>query len=169
MIFLDIDRFKYVNDSLGHTVGDQLLVAISRRLERSVREGDTVARIGGDEFVVLIEDIERADVVFGLAEGLLNVLQASFLVEGRELVVSASLGIAFGGPDNGNGEEIMRNADIAMYKAKSRGKAGYAVFDCTMHSETVNRLLLETELRKAIGRTELRVHYQPIVSLAAAR
>lgn len=168
-LFLDIDGFKFVNDSLGHQMGDQLLIAISRRLETCVREGDTVARLGGDEFIILIEETECTEGVFKLAERALEVLQAPLRLDGRELIVTASIGIALGDSRIETAEDAVRNADIAMYQAKSRGKAGYVVFDEAMHAQAVARLQLDTELRQAEGRRELRVHYQPIVSLFTGR
>jgi diguanylate cyclase (GGDEF)-like protein/PAS domain S-box-containing protein len=169
VLFLDIDGFKFVNDSLGHQMGDQLLIAISRRLESCIREGDTVARLGGDEFIVLVEEMEDSDDVLNLAQRILEVLQGQYLLEGHELVVTASIGIALCRADVESAEEIVRNADIAMYQAKSRGKAGYVVFDEAMHVEAVARLQLDTDLRQAAGRCELRIHYQPIVSLQSGR
>jgi len=169
ILFLDIDGFKFVNDSLGHQMGDQLLIAISRRLEACVRDGDTVSRLGGDEFIILVEEMESAEDVFNLAERILEVLQSQFLLDGHELIVTASIGIALGGPDIQSAEDLVRNADIAMYQAKSRGKAVYVVFDEAMHAQAVSRLQLDTDLRQAVNRHELRVHYQPIVSLRNGR
>ena len=140
VLFLDIDGFKHVNDSLGHQTGDQLLIAISRRLECCMREGDTVARIGGDEFVSLIEDVESNDVILSLPERILECLRTPFLLHGHELVVSASIGVALSGTSGESAEEIVRNADIAMYRAKSRGKAAFVVFDEVMHADAVSRL-----------------------------
>ena len=124
VLFLDIDGFKFVNDSLGHQMGDQLLIAISRRLESCIRDGDTVARLGGDEFIVLVEDIASTEDVLALAGRFLEVVQSQFLIDDHELVVSASVGIALGSTQVESAEEIVRNADIAMYQAKARGKPG---------------------------------------------
>ena len=137
VLFLDIDGFKLVNDSLGHQMGDQLLIAISRRLESCLRDGDTVARVGGDEFIILIDDVaETHDVILSLADRVLESLQTPFSLDGHELVVTASIGVALSGDRTSTrAEEVVRNADIAMYRAKSRGKAGFVVFDEAMHAE----------------------------------
>ncbi|HKI16591.1 MAG TPA: diguanylate cyclase, partial [Isosphaeraceae bacterium] len=169
ILFLDIDGFKFVNDSLGHQTGDQLLIEISRRLESCTREGDTVARIGGDEFIALIDDLESTQDIRTLADRILEELQLPFSLNGLEVVVSASIGIDLSRASNDSAEELVRNADIAMYQAKSRGKAGYVVFDEKMHAKAVIRLRMETDLRQALTRGELRLHYQPIVSLRTGR
>jgi diguanylate cyclase (GGDEF)-like protein/PAS domain S-box-containing protein len=169
VLFLDIDGFKIVNDSLGHQLGDQLLIAISRRLEHCLREGDTVARLGGDEFIILTHDISETRDVLGLAERVLECLQTAFSLEGHELVATASIGIALSAPYIESAEEVVRNADIAMYRAKSRGKSAYVVFDEAMHAEAVNRLQLHTDLRQATTRGELQLFFQPIVALETGR
>ena len=140
VLFLDIDGFKHVNDSLGHQMGDQLLIAISRRLECCMREADTVARVGGDEFISLIDDVESTEVILSLADRILESLQTPFSLDGHEVVVTASIGIALSGASDDSAEELVRNADIAMYRAKSRGKSGFVVFDEAMHANTVSRL-----------------------------
>ena len=169
VLFLDIDGFKFVNDSLGHQMGDQLLIAISRRLESCLRDGDTVARLGGDEFIILMHDVTETRDVLGLAERVLECLQTPFLLDGHELVVTASIGIALSTTNIDSAEEMVRNADIAMYRAKSRGKSGYVVFDEAMHAEAVTRLQLNTDLRQATARGELHLYYQPIVALRTGR
>jgi diguanylate cyclase (GGDEF)-like protein/PAS domain S-box-containing protein len=169
VFFLDIDGFKFVNDSLGHQTGDQLLIAISRKLEACIREGDTVARIGGDEFIILTDDLESSQDMLALAERILQELQTPFLLNGLELVVTASMGIALSRPNDDSAEELVRNADIAMYQAKSRGKAGSVIFDEAMHQSAVIRLRMETELRQATMREELLLHYQPIVCLQTGK
>jgi len=169
ILFLDIDGFKFVNDSLGHQTGDQLLIEISRRLESCTREGDTVARIGGDEFIALIDDLESTQDIRTLADRILEELQLPFSLNGLEVVVSASIGIDLSGPNDDSAEDVVRNADIAMYQAKARGKAVYVVFDEMMHAQAVTRLRMETDLRQAMTRGELRLHYQPIVSLRTGR
>ena len=169
VLFLDIDGFKFVNDSLGHQTGDQLLIAISRRLESCLRDGDTVARLGGDEFIILMHDVAATHDVVGLADRVLEDLQAPFLLDGRELVVTASIGIALSATNIESAEEVVRNADIAMYRAKSRGKSGHVVFDDAMHAEAVARLQLNTDLRQATARGELQLFYQPIVALRTGR
>jgi diguanylate cyclase (GGDEF)-like protein/PAS domain S-box-containing protein len=165
VLFLDIDGFKHVNDSLGHQMGDQLLIAISRRLECCMREADTVARFGGDEFISLVDDVESPEIILSLPDRILESLRTPFSLDGHEVVVSASIGVALSGGSDDTAEEIVRNADIAMYRAKSQGKAGFVVFDDAMHANAVSRLRLESDLRQASKRGEFRLHYQPIVSL----
>jgi diguanylate cyclase (GGDEF)-like protein len=162
VLFLDLDRFKVVNDSLGHQAGDQLLQAVALRLDAALRPGDTVARMGGDEFTVLLENTTDAREATVVAERMLATLAAPFDVAGRELFVSGSIGIALGGPAQ-NPEELIRDADVAMYRAKAGGKARHAVFDAQMHRNVVARLDLETDLRKAIEAGSLQVLYQPIM------
>ena len=169
ILFCDLDGFKFVNDSLGHQTGDQILIAVSRRLEQCIRCGDTVARLGGDEFIVLMDDFEADKDVFSLVERILTELQAPFLVNGHELVMAASIGIALSGPNCENAEEIVRNADIAMYRAKSQGKAGYVIFDESMHTLAASRLRMEIDLRQASIREELRLYFQPIVSFRTGK
>ncbi len=169
VLFLDIDGFKNVNDSLGHQMGDQLLIAISRRLEGCMREADTVARVGGDEFISLIDDVESKEVILSLPDRILESLRTPFSLDGHELVVSASIGVALSGASDDSAEEIVRNADIAMYRAKSLGKAGFVVFDEAMHAHAVSRLRMESDLRQATKRGEFRLHYQPIVSLRTGK
>jgi diguanylate cyclase (GGDEF)-like protein/PAS domain S-box-containing protein len=169
VLFCDLDGFKFVNDSLGHQTGDQILIAVSRRLESCVRAGDTVARLGGDEFLILVDDFESEADVYNLAGRILAELQAPFVVNGHELVMSISIGIALSGTTSASPEEIVRNADIAMYRAKSRGKAGYVVFDESMHTSAASRLRMEIDLRQASVREELRLYFQPIISLRTGK
>ena len=150
-------------------MGDQLLIAIARRLERCLRDGDTVARLGGDEFIILMHDVTETHDVIGLADRVLECLQTPFSLDGHELVVTASIGIALGETKVDSAEEVVRNADIAMYRAKSRGKSSYVVFDDAMHAEAVTRLQLNTDLRQATARGELHLYYQPIVALRTGR
>ncbi len=161
VLFLDLDRFKLVNDSLGHAVGDELLQAVAERLDGAIRPGDTVARLGGDEFTVLLEDVGDAREAAVVAERVLATLHDPFAVAGRELHISGSIGIALAAPD-ADPEELIRDADVAMYRAKSQGKAGHAVFDAQMHRHVLARLDLETDLRRAIEARALQVRYQPI-------
>lgn len=165
VLFLDLDRFKVVNDSLGHVIGDQLLIAIAQRLEACLRPGDMVARLGGDEFAVLLDDIGDASDAIRIADRIQKTLTASFNLHGREVFTSASIGIASSVTGYNRPEDILRDADIAMYRAKARGKARYEVFDTDMRIRAMTRLELETDLRRAIERQEFRIHYQPIVSL----
>jgi diguanylate cyclase (GGDEF)-like protein/PAS domain S-box-containing protein len=166
VVFLDVDRFKIVNDSLGHTAGDELLKAIARRLEGCLRPGDTVARFGGDEFTMLLEDIGHAGQATRVAERVQMELAVPFRLQGQELFATASMGIAYAGSGYTRPEDLLRDADNAMYRAKSLGRARYEVFDSAMHTHAVATLRMESELRRAIERGELILHYQPIVSLS---
>ncbi len=164
ILFLDVDRFKDVNDSLGHLKGDLLLTAIARRLETCVRPGDTVARLGGDEFTILLDDMRDPADAVQVADRIIEQMTKPFQLEGHEVFATASIGIAPGAHYE-KPEDLLRDADTAMYRAKERGKNCYEVFDAAMHSRAVARLQLETDLRKALERKEFRVYYQPIVSL----
>jgi diguanylate cyclase (GGDEF)-like protein len=166
VLFLDLDNFKTVNDSLGHVPGDRLLVAAAVRLAACVRTADTVARLGGDEFAILIEDA-HGDLATHAAERITAALREPFAVEGKEVFVTASLGIA---TDEAGmtASELLRNADMAMYTAKSRGKGRSEQFEKRMHREALDRLELEADLRRAIERGDLLLLYQPIVSLETA-
>src|SRR6267378_2489980 len=169
VLFLDLDRFKMVNDSLGHTLGDQLLVELSRRLESCMRKSDTVARLGGDEFSMLLDGIKDPyDAIF-IAERIQEELMIPFDLNGHDFLTTSSIGIAFSQTGYESPEDILRDADIAMYRAKANGKARYEVFDVAMHAHAVEALTLERELRRAIERNEIRVHYQPIFSLSDQR
>ena len=168
VLFADLDRFKLVNDSLGHHVGDRLLIAVARRLESTLRPGDTVARLGGDEFTVLLDDVSDAREATMIAERVQQTLQEPFHLDGRELVVAASIGIALADADAAPAD-VMRDADVAMYRAKADGKGRHAVFDARMHELVMRRLDMESDLRRAIEEEELEVHYQPIVQAATGR
>ncbi|HEY9282938.1 MAG TPA: EAL domain-containing protein [Pyrinomonadaceae bacterium] len=165
LLFLDLDRFKVINDSLGHMIGDQLLVGIARRLEAHLRPGDTVARLGGDEFTILLEDINEVSEATDVAERLQAELSAPFNLSGREVFTTVSIGVAPSTLCYSHPEDVLRDADTAMYRAKSLGKARYALFDKAMHSRAVDIMQLETDLRRAVERGEFILHYQPIVSL----
>jgi diguanylate cyclase (GGDEF)-like protein/PAS domain S-box-containing protein len=161
VLFLDLDRFKIVNDSLGHEAGDQLLVMASERLKGCLRPEDTLARFGGDEFVVLVEDVKRPEQAIHVAERLIECLEDPFVLEGRELFVRASIGIAFGTARTQSAEDLLRDADTAMYRAKYE-RLDYALFDPALYERAVRRLQLENDLRRAVEREELVLYYQPI-------
>ena len=166
IIFLDLDRFKIVNDSLGHLAGDRLLKETARRLERCIRPGDTAARLGGDEFVMLFEDVKEVEKAKSIADRIQEVLSAPFASEGTEIRCSASIGIALTSKDHKLPEDVLRDADITMYRAKELGKARYEVFDPSMRLRAAAVLQLENDLRRALEMDELRIQYQPIVALA---
>jgi len=167
VLFMDLDRFKVVNDSLGHPVGDALLIAVSRRLAQNLREGELVARLGGDEFTVLLPDVAAPTLPSVVAERLLTALAQPFDLEGHEITVSSSIGVVLGDATYLQAEDVLRDADLAMYQAKAEGPGRYRVFDRTMHEAVVARLRLEVDLRQALDKRELEVHYQPIVALAS--
>jgi diguanylate cyclase (GGDEF)-like protein/PAS domain S-box-containing protein len=169
LLFLDLDRFKQVNDSLGHLAGDRLLSSIARRLQGCVRPGDVLARLGGDEFAVLLEDLNDPTDATRVAERMQEALLMPLLSETTEVVVTASIGIAFGGIGLGGPEELLRDADLAMYRAKGSGKARFEVFDVGSRASERARVGLENDLRRALDRGELRVHYQPIVNASDGR
>jgi diguanylate cyclase (GGDEF)-like protein/PAS domain S-box-containing protein len=169
VMFLDLDGFKSVNDTLGHLVGDQLLVAFGQRLKSCVRPGDTVARLGGDEFTVLLEHIPAIEDAELVANRILERLETPFHFEGRDLFVGSSIGIAFGTYGEVQPPDLLRFADAAMYRAKSAGKGRSVVFDHSMHAAWLARASLETELREALDRDEMRLLYQPIVELASGQ
>jgi len=164
VLFLDLNRFKRVNDAFSHAVGDQLLVALARRLQTAMREGDTVARLGGDEFTVLLHDIESVEAAKRVAKRIQSTVERPFSSDGRDLIVTASIGIAASEPGS-EATELMRNADIAMYEAKVSSEDGTAVFSASMRKRVVGQLKLEAELRHAIEGERLRIFYQPIVEL----
>ncbi|HEX2092440.1 MAG TPA: EAL domain-containing protein, partial [Longimicrobiaceae bacterium] len=169
VFFLDLNRFKVINDSLGHAVGDELLVTVSRRLEACLRPSDTVARLGGDEFAVLLEEVEGVEDATRVAERMQAAISEPIRLPGHEVVTSASIGVALGPVPEGDAELLLRNADMAMYRAKESRVLHYAVFDRAMHEQAVERLRLESELRRAVERDELRLHYQPIVATETER
>jgi PAS domain S-box-containing protein len=187
VLFIDLDEFKVFNDSLGHAAGDALLIQIARRLSVSIRGADTIsrpglaggtttfaseetlARLGGDEFTILLEDIRDCGDAIRVAERIQERLAIPLVLQGQEVVTSASIGIAFCSTSYTNSEDLVRDAEIAMYRAKREGKARCQVFDNAMHISAVKRLSLETDLRRALELGEFRVHYQPIVSLQTGR
>jgi diguanylate cyclase (GGDEF)-like protein len=165
VLFLDLDRFKNVNDSLGHTIGDQLLIAMARRLESCIREVDMVARLGGDEFAILLDGIPNSAEATNMAKRIQEKLDSPFNLSGHEVFTTTSIGIALSSTGYDYPENMLRDADTAMYRAKAQGKACYEVFDKGMHARAVYLLQMENDLRRALDREELRVNYQPIVSL----
>jgi diguanylate cyclase (GGDEF)-like protein/PAS domain S-box-containing protein len=165
VLFLDLDRFKVVNDSLGHSTGDQLLINIAERLSESVRPADTIARLGGDEFAVLIEDLEDRSQIDQITKRIRNMLEHPFRINGQEIFTSSSIGVAFCSTGYEQPGEIIRDAEMAMYQAKSLGKAKCEIFDKRLYSSRLGRLELENDLRKAIEHSEFLLHYQPIIDL----
>ncbi|MCT7990086.1 two-component system response regulator [Laspinema olomoucense] len=169
VLFLDCDRFKVVNDSLGHLVGDELLIAIGKRLQSSLREEDTLARLGGDEFAILVEELPTLDRAQSIADRILNSLTEPFQLSRYEVFINASIGITLGSFYHEKPEYLLRDADTAMYRAKALGKGQYYIFDPAMHDEALNRLQLENDLRRAVERQEFKVYYQPIISLTTGK
>ncbi|HWM08340.1 MAG TPA: EAL domain-containing protein, partial [Solirubrobacteraceae bacterium] len=168
VLFLDLDRFKLVNDSLGHQVGDELLKAVARRLESAVRPPDTVARLGGDEFTVLLDGVSDVHEAALIADRVHQTLKTPFEIDDRDLHIDASIGIALADADAAP-DTVLRDADVAMYRAKADGKGRHAVFDGRMHEQVMRRLDMESELRRAIEEQRLEVAYQPIVQAATGR
>ena len=169
VMYLDFDRFKMVNDSLGHKAGDELLVNVARRLKAMLRETDVLARLGGDEFAILAEDLNRQRDAVDLAERIHKELTRPVLLGTMEVAITASIGITFSTNNYQSSDQIIRDADIAMYKAKSKGKGQYAIFDSSLHAHVSAQLQLETELRKALGHGEIYLDYQPICTLKDRR
>jgi diguanylate cyclase (GGDEF)-like protein/PAS domain S-box-containing protein len=165
VMFLDFDRFKLINDSMGHDAGDEFLVQVSRRIRDTVRQGDFVARLGGDEFAVLCDAVEAESAVIELAEQLLAVLQRPIVLGGTEIASSASIGITFSRFGYTAPEDVLRDADIAMYKAKSGGKARVALFDASLHEQVSERMRIENDLRVALANGQLSVSYQPLYGM----
>lgn len=169
VLFLDLDHFKVVNDSLGHTLGDQLLVAIAPRLSHCLRASDTCARLGGDEFVILLEDIQDISDATHIAERIQMHLSQPFDLNDLKVVTSASIGIVVSTIGYDRSEDVLRDADIAMYRAKAQGKAQYTVFDIEMRNRALARLALEADIRRAIEHQEFCVYYQPVIELSTGR
>ena len=165
VLFVDLDNFKTVNDSLGHEAGDQLLIAVAARLRTCIRPGDTAARLGGDEFTILIEDIADPAEAVGIAERITAALANSFPVKGRDVYVTASSGVAVSHPGEDSAEGLLRSADLALYRSKASGKARHTLFDPSMGASAVNRLELEADLHHALHRNEFQLVYQPIFSV----
>ncbi|MBW4468161.1 MAG: EAL domain-containing protein [Pegethrix bostrychoides GSE-TBD4-15B] len=179
ILFLDLDYFKLVNDSLGHLIGDQLLVAVTQRLQAIVikhqaiadrlADNNVIARFGGDEFVILLDPIQDIQDATQLANQISHELQKPFNISGNEVFISTSIGIVISTNGGAQPESFLRNADIALYRAKANGKASYELFDAVMHTQAVTRLQLETDLRRAIEQQELKIYYQPIIEIHSCR
>jgi diguanylate cyclase (GGDEF)-like protein/PAS domain S-box-containing protein len=169
VMFVDLDRFKTVNDSLGHAVGDVLLKEVARRLVKQLRVGDTICRIGGDEFMVVLPEVKRSSHVAQVAQKIIEQLSEPAVVEERELIVTPSIGIAVFPDDGRDAETLIRNADAAMYHAKEMGRANYQFFTEQMNLLAARRLALEGDLRRSLGRDEMRLHYQPIVDTVSGK
>jgi diguanylate cyclase (GGDEF)-like protein/PAS domain S-box-containing protein len=169
VMYLDFDRFKLINDSLGHGAGDELLLKVARRIQEHVRPSDVLARLGGDEFAILTRDVDTAGHVVALAERLQEVLRRPLQVAGKEIATSASIGITFSDVGYRTPEEVLRDADLAMYKAKSKGRAQFALFDSSLHHRVSEQLALEGDLRRAIEGGELSLVFQPIFQLVPRR
>jgi diguanylate cyclase (GGDEF)-like protein len=169
VLFLDLDRFKQINDSLGHSVGDELLRAMGKRVHEAVREGDTLARLGGDEFTLLLPGIHNAAEAARIAEKLLDGVRQPFQLQGRELYVTTSIGISLYPEDGVDAESLIRSADIAMYRAKEQGRDRFQLYAPAMNAQAVERMGLEHGLRKALAQDQLVIHYQPIIEVATGR
>jgi diguanylate cyclase (GGDEF)-like protein len=164
---MDLDRFKVINDSLGHASGDKFLIAITQRLKRCLRSIDTVARFGGDEFAILVDDIKETGEVFQVAGRIQQELSFPFQVDGHEVFTSASIGIAFAAESYRRSEEILRDADTAMYRAKAEGRGRHVIFNAEMHAQNLALLRMEADLRRAIEQQEFQIYYQPIIDLSS--
>ena len=169
VLFIDLDRFKPINDTLGHHAGDQLLVEVAQRLLECVRLADTVARLGGDEFIVMLEELDRREEVRRIADRILYSLNEPFDVEGQEVFISCSIGIAILDQGYKDAEDVLRNADIAMYRAKLEGKSRYIMFDPSMETHTRSTFQLASDLRRAAERAQFELYYQPVISLSSER
>jgi len=169
VLYMDLDQFKIINDSLGHEAGDELLIEVARRLESCLRPGDTAARLGGDEFTILLAEISGPADAIRVAERVAGALRSPFILEGNQVFMTTSVGIALSSSDQSKPNDLLRDADVAMYEAKKEGKARYKMFDSGMHAQALQRLRMENGLRRAIEQDQLRVHYQPKVSLDTGR
>ncbi len=166
VMFLDVDRFKEINDSLGHTAGDALLRMVAERVRRCVRQSDTVSRFGGDEFAILVQKIEGFEDAAKVAQKVLESVKAPYMVHGRDIVVSTSIGISIFPEDGSDSEELLRNADTALYRAKDQGRDNYQLYEAGMNARALERLALEGRLRKALAGQQLVLFYQPLVDLS---
>ncbi|HUP62661.1 MAG TPA: PAS domain S-box protein [Thermoanaerobaculia bacterium] len=169
VLFLDLDRFKVINDSLGHNIGDQLLQAVSTRVQACVRDSDTVARLGGDEFTVLLPSLQRSEDAAPVAEKIIEAIRHPFTIEGREFFITTSIGISLFPEDGTDAEALIKNADTAMYQAKELGRDNYQLFNAVVNAKALHRIALEHGLRKALANSEMAVHYQPIFDLRSGR
>lgn len=165
VLFLDLDGFKVINDSLGHLAGDRLLTNIAQQLQSNIRKTDLAARLGGDEFVILLEEIAGIQDAISVAEKIFAKFQSPFKLNDREIFITTSIGIVLGNSDYSQASDLLRDADIAMYRAKAQGRNSYKIFDTQMHAQAIQRLNRESDLRHALERDELRVYYQPIFAL----
>ncbi|WP_342596875.1 EAL domain-containing protein [Cyanobacterium aponinum UTEX 3222] len=165
LLFFDLDNFKLVNDSLGHLIGDELLLQIGTLLQTFIRDTDIAARLGGDEFVILLEDIKEVEQAVVVARRILDSMRSPFMVSNRQVFTNSSIGIVIGNHKHKTPQDVLRDADIAMYRAKHQGKGKYAIFDPHMHQQTVLRLNLENNLRKALEENQFVLYYQPIINL----
>ncbi len=165
LMFMDLDRFKQVNDSLGHIAGDKLLVEVAQRLRHSVQDADTIARLSGDEFAILVEDIADSEAMAELGDDILCNLERTFVIQDNDIHISASIGIAIAPQDGNNADELIRDADTAMYEAKRRGKANYHFYSPAMVQQASERMQLEQHLREGLKRQEFEFHYQPIIDM----
>ena len=168
VLFLDLDRFKVINDSLGHSVGDELLRQVAERIQEHVREGDTVARLGGDEFTLLVPGINVEEDAAKIARKICDAIHAPFWIDGRELFVTTSLGVSVYPSDGHDAETLVRNADSAMYRAKEQGRDNYQLYTPAMNAKAIERLSLESRLRQAVANDELELHFQPFIDLKTA-
>jgi diguanylate cyclase (GGDEF)-like protein len=169
VMFLDFDRFKLINDSMGHAAGDEFLIQVSRRIQGQVRPGDIVARLGGDEFALLLHHVHDEEVATSLAQRLLDALKLPLRVDGVNIATSASIGITFSRLGYDTPGELLRDADIAMYRAKAAGKARYTVFDASLHTEMANRVRLEADLRQAVTQGDIEIVYQPLYIIGSGQ
>ncbi|MBF0421676.1 MAG: EAL domain-containing protein, partial [Magnetococcales bacterium] len=169
LMFIDLDRFKWVNDTMGHAAGDQLLQEVAKRLKNSLRQSDTVARMGGDEFTAILPDMARGPHAERVAAEIVRQLAEPFILEGQETFISGSIGISVYPDDADELESLLKNADTAMYRAKTSGRNAYRFFTPDMHAEALERMELEKDLHRALERGELQIHYQPIINLNTGR
>jgi diguanylate cyclase (GGDEF)-like protein len=165
VLFLDLDHFKHINDTMGHTAGDLLLVAVSERLQTCVRSGDTIARLGGDEFAIILADIARAEDVTKVAQKIVDTMSGRFVLKDHEFFITASIGISLYPNDGSDAETLLKNADTAMYRAKGQGRNNYQIYSTAMNVNVFERLAMENSMRQALERKEFLLHYQPQVDL----